>query len=198
MFVCSIPYQRMFVDQDVPIDIYRVGQISGDSEHGAWNRSEMMSMMICIGGGELSCMPNQGQDIRWIPVNIAASSIIDIVMQDSMNDDFVHHILNPHALSWSTFLQYLHHVGLQFQTVNTSEWLTTILASQTTLVKLAPFFDGFLSAQDGFQLAEYETMKSETRSSHLHACPSIDDKLISKYLSYWREIGFLVHGYKCS
>jgi hypothetical protein len=97
----------------------------------------MISLIICIGGGELGQMPSQGQDIRWIPVNTAASSIVEIALEDYIENDYIHHILNPHAIPWSTFLHYLQTAGLHFQIVNPSDWLETVLASQTDLVKLS-------------------------------------------------------------
>jgi hypothetical protein len=156
----------------------------------------MISLIICIGGGELGQMPSQGQDIRWIPVNTAASSIVEIALEDYIENDYIHHILNPHAIPWSTFLHYLQTAGLHFQIVNPSDWLETVLASQTDLVKLSSFFDTFFTSKTGFQISEYETMKSEARSTHLHLCPSINVKLIRKYLTFWYNIGFLTNGYQ--
>ena len=178
------------------MDIYRVGQISGDSEHGAWNTSEMISLIICIGGGELGQLPSQGQDVRWIPVDMAARSIVEIAMQDHQQNDDVHHIVNPHAMPWSTFLDCLRCAGLHFRVANPSEWLSTILASNTALVKLSAFFDTFFRSKTGFRIAEYETFKSEARSTCLRSCSVIDEKLIRKYLEFWHCTGFLTHGFK--
>ncbi len=170
--------------------------MSGDSKHGAWNTSEMISLIICIGGGELGQMPSEGQDIRWIPVDIAASSIVDIALQDYIENDNVHHILNPHAISWSNFLHYLQIAGLHFQIVNSNEWLEKVLTSQTALVKLQSFFDTFFTSKSGFLVSEYETVKSELRSEYLHSCLPVNTKLIRKYLTFWYNIGFLTNGYQ--
>jgi thioester reductase-like protein len=169
--------------------------VSGDSKRGAWNTSEMISLIICIGGGELGQMPSQGQDIRWIPVDIAASSIVDIALQNYLDNDDIHHILNPHAITWSNFLHYLQTAGLHFQIVSPVEWLEKVLTSQTALVKLSSFFDTFFTSKTGFQISEYETIKSEARSEHLHSCPPVNVKLIRKYLTFWYDIGFLTKGY---
>ena len=177
------------------MDIFRVGQISGDSERGAWNTSEMISLMICVGGGELGQMSSQGQDIRWIPVNIASSAIVSVALQDWVSNDNVHHILNPHALPWSAFLESLHRAGLRFRVVNPSEWLETMLHSQTPLMKLASFFQTFFTSKEGFRVAEYETDKTEGRSKPLRECPMIDVDLLKKYLVYWHAIGFLPKGF---
>jgi len=156
----------------------------------------MISLIICIGGGELGQMPSQGQDIRWIPVNIAASSIVDIALQDYIENDDVHHILNPHAISWSTFLHYLQAAGLHFRIVNPVEWLEKVLTSKTALVKLSAFFDTFFTSKTGFQISEYETIKSEARSEHLHSCSAVDVELIRRYLTFWYNTGFLTNGYQ--
>jgi len=155
----------------------------------------MISLIICIGGGELGQMPSQGQDIRWIPVDIAASSIVDIALQNYIDNDDIHHIINPHAITWSNFLSYLQTAGLHFQIVNPVEWLEKVLTSQTALVKLSSFFDTFFTSKTGFQISEYETIKTEARSKHLHLCPPVNIKLIQKYLKFWYNIGFLTKGY---
>ncbi len=170
--------------------------MSGDSKYGAWNTSEMISLSICIGGGELGQMPSEGQDIRWIPVDIAASAIVDIALQDYIENDDVHHILNPHAISWSIFLHYLQIAGLHFQIVNPNEWLEKVLNSQTALVKLQSFFDTFFTSKSGFLVSEYETVKTEIRSEYLHLCPPVNMKLIRKYLTFWYNTGFLTNGYQ--
>jgi hypothetical protein len=156
----------------------------------------MISLIICIGGGELGQMPSQGQDIRWIPVDIAASSIVEIALENYIENDHIHHILNPHAITWSTFLDYLQKAGLHFQIGNPVAWLEKVLTSQTSLVKLSSFFDTFFTSKSGFQISEYETIKSEARSKHLHSCPSVDVELIRKYLTFWYNVGFLTHGYQ--
>ncbi|CAF0799195.1 unnamed protein product [Adineta steineri] len=180
---------------NVPVDIYRIGQVSGDSINGAWNTSEMVSLIICIGGGQLGQMPSQGQDVRWIPVDIAALSVVDIALQDYIKSDDVHHVLNPHSITWSTFLDYLKKAGLHFRIVNPAEWLDMVLKSETALVKLSSFFDTFFTSKTGFQISEYETVKTEARSKYLHSCPSINVDLIHKYLKFWHDTGFLTNGY---
>lgn len=156
----------------------------------------MISLIICDGGGKLGQMPSQGQDIRWIPVDIAASSIVEIALQNYIQNDDIHHIINPHAITWTKFLDDLKQAGLHFRIVNPVEWLEKVLTSQTDLVKLSSFFDTFFTSKSGFQISEYETIKTEARSKCLHSCLAMNTKLIKKYLTFWYNIGFLTHGYE--
>ena len=50
----------------------------------------MISLIVCHGGGKLGQMPSQGQDIQWIPVDIAASSIVEIALQNYIKNDDIH------------------------------------------------------------------------------------------------------------
>ena len=59
---------------DTPVNIYRVGQISGDSQNGIWNTNEMSPMMIYASAGQLKIMPNVGEHINWLPVDICSAS----------------------------------------------------------------------------------------------------------------------------
>ncbi|CAF0954297.1 unnamed protein product, partial [Didymodactylos carnosus] len=189
---------------DVPVDIYRVGQISGDTLNGVWNTSEMISLIICAGGGDLGKMADVGEAINWIPVNIASSAIVDIAMNTSIfalsKEEHVHHILNPSSITWSEFLTYLHNAGLKFDTVPSHEWLNALLSSSSStnpLTKLASFFEKFYTTGI-FEIAEYETKKTVERSVKLRNCPKIDDYLIGLYLQHWSDCGFLKYGYEPS
>lgn len=156
----------------------------------------MISLIICVGGGELGQMPNDGLDIDWIPVDISAAAIVEIGLQDYVQNDTVHHILNPNVIKWSTFLQDLKKAGLQFEIVDFDHWMENVLKSNTALVKLSSFFDTLFATKNSFLGSKYETKRTEARSKHIESCPALNVKLIRKYLAYWYNIGFLTKGYQ--
>ncbi|CAF3951474.1 unnamed protein product [Rotaria sordida] len=184
----------------VPVDIYRYGQISGDSKTGVWNTAEMIPLMICAGGGELGVLPDDCQQVDWIPVNYAAACIADIVMNTTTEMaspvERVHHILNPHVISWSELLEYLQSSGLQFKVISTKEWLRMILDSpKNPVYALASFFEKMFAKGKNMEFAKFSMEKTSRRTTMLERCPPIDQKLIQHYLKYWWKIGFLKHGY---
>ncbi|CAF1066706.1 unnamed protein product [Didymodactylos carnosus] len=74
--------------------------------------------MICAGSGQLGKMPDNSPSINWIPVNIDSSYVVDIALQSTLNQSFserVHHLLNPHEISWREFLQHFQAAELKFR-----------------------------------------------------------------------------------
>jgi thioester reductase-like protein len=180
---------------DVPVNIYRIGQISGDIQNGIWNTNEMAAMMIYAGAGQLRKMPNIGQDINWIPVDICSASLVDLALKSSFDfsispDERVYHLLNPHSITYQQYLNYLREAGLNFHTVSTQEFLDAILTTKdqtNPLIKLSSFLEQIFSKKDSSKVSKYETIKTVQRCSILKNCPPIDSNLIKLYLNYWNK-----------
>ncbi|KAF3384280.1 Iterative polyketide synthase afoE [Penicillium rolfsii] len=62
--------------------IIRIGQLSGDSATGAWNRSEAYPLMFSASNaiGSLPDLPDEGTN--WLPVDVAAKAVIEISLQE--------------------------------------------------------------------------------------------------------------------
>ena len=184
----------------VPVDIYRVGQISGDSDTGVWNISEMIPLIICGSGGEMGMLPDDCQRIDWIPVNYCGACIAEIAADTNTRTAYaserVHHILNPHNISWSDLLENLKAAGLQFKVIPIKDWLQTLLSNpRNPAYVLAGFFHKIFSGGKSFELSKYLTEKTARRTAALQSCPIIDRDLIQRYLNYWSEVGFLKKNY---
>lgn len=189
-----------FLNLGVPVDIYRLTQISGDSDTGVWNTAEMISLMICAVGGQSGILPEDGQNIDWVPVNYAAACIADIAInttiQTSLRSERVHHIVNPHVISWLQLLEYLRLSGLQFKPVPVEEWLHQLIANPSNpAYTLADFFNKIFAGGKKFELSKYSIEKTIRKTSALENCPPVNQELVRHYLNYWSEIGFLNQGY---
>lgn len=178
---------------DIPVNIFRVGQVSGDTQSGVWNTTELAAMMIYAGAGQLKQMPNVGQDINWIPVDICSASLVDLALKSSFeisNGQRVYHLLNPHTVSYDDYLSFLGAANLDFKIVTTKEFMDTILTSKdlnNPLIKLSAFFEQIFSKKDRSKSTKFETIKTTEICSILKNCPSIDATLIKLYLNNWRK-----------
>lgn len=179
----------------MPVNIFRVGQISGDTENGTWNTSEMAAMMIYAGAGRLKKMPDVGSAINWIPVDVCSGALVDLALKSSFDlsvtrDARVYHLLNPHVISYEEYLNGIRSAGLSFDVVSGKEFIDTILSTKdisNPLVKLSSFFEQAFSKKTELIVSDYETVKTVQRSEVLKKCPLIDGDLIKKYLNYWRK-----------
>lgn len=185
---------------NVPVNIYRLGQICGDTENGIWNTTEMTSMMIYAGAGQLKKLPDTGDDIRWIPVDICSASVVELALKSSFDvtvskDDRVYHLLNPHVTIYDEYLHDLQSAGLQFDSVSSEEFLQALsnIDDQTTnpLVKLYPFLEHLYNGRETSKFPRYEMIKTLEKSEVLKQCPRINSIMIERYLAYWKECGLL-------
>ncbi|CAF2957194.1 unnamed protein product [Rotaria sp. Silwood2] len=180
---------------NVPVNIYRIGQVSGDTQNGVWNTTEMTPMMIYAGAGQLKQMPNIGQDINWIPVDVCSASLVDLALKSSFDisisaDQRVYHLLNPNVITYEDYLNFLRAAGLNFDTVSPKEFIDTILTTKdltNPLIKLSSFFEQIFSKKDTLKVSKYETVKTVKKCEILKNCPSIDSNLIKLYLNHWKK-----------
>ncbi|KAL1923303.1 uncharacterized protein VTP21DRAFT_8283 [Calcarisporiella thermophila] len=131
-YAAEIILQRAARELSIPVNLLRVGQVSGDSENGAWNMSEMWSMMLYCGSSIMHAMPDLGStEIDWIPVDVASRSIVEIgvinrpPLQDSAHGPYylVSHFVNPKHTAWNEVLNSLQKLDLIFDIVSFDAWV---------------------------------------------------------------------------
>ena len=177
------------------MNIYRVGQISGDTQNGVWNTGEMTSMMIYAGAGLLKKMPNVGEDVNWIPVDICSASLVDLALKSSFqttipDNERVYHLLNPYSITYDEYLTSLRTAGLTFDTVPPKSFIdaiSTTADATNPLIKLLPFFEQSFNEKGILELSKYETTKTTGKCEILKNCSPIDSNLIELYLNYWKK-----------
>ena len=183
----------IFFYLDIPINIYRIGQISGDTENGVWNRNDMAAMMIYAAAEQFHKIPNIEEDINWIPINICSASVVNLALKSSFDisipiDERVYHLLNPNTMKYEEYLHMLRQAGLNFDVVSQEEFLDAILATKdlsNPLIKLSSFFQQIYFNKSNF--ATFQIDKTIQRCEILKNCPKIDSNLIQLYLNYWKK-----------
>lgn len=151
----------------------------------------------------MGMLPDDCQRVDWIPVNCCAACIVDIAVDTSTRSaptcERVHHILNPHVITWSQLIENLKVAGLHFTVVPIKDWLAVLLSNpKNPAYVLGGFFHKIFSDGKNFELAKYLTEKTAQRTPALELCPIINQDLLRRYLDYWSEIGFLKQGYSRS
>ena len=183
----------------MPLNIYRLGQVSGDRNNGVWNTNEMAPMMIYAAAGRIHRMPNLGQDINWIPVDISTASIVHLALKSPIDtcrsiNECIHHLLNPTVLKYEDYLNCLRQAGLHFEIVSPQEFIKIILTTTdmtNPLVKLSSFLEKTFTDKESSNLINYDLTKTIQRCHLLRNCPPIDSNLIKLYLNYWKECQLL-------
>jgi thioester reductase-like protein len=125
----------------------RIGQVSGHSEKGLWNDSEVIPLMI-RSALTLRALPELRQDCSWLPVDKLASVVLELAESCSAPDrdvgpnrasapsgvayvdDSIYHVYNSRVFPWSELLATLRRNGFQFQTLAFEEWLQLLRESE--------------------------------------------------------------------
>lgn len=183
--------------------IVRLGQIVGDKKASLWNEYEATPLMI-RSALHLKSLPALEESCSWIPVDIAAATILDLCgiseptnsIYREVDPSLVYHIVNPRPFSWTRgLLPALRAAGLEFETVPFTDWLSHLKArdqdpERNPAVKLTSFWEKQLQGKDQMQGdLVFETTITERDSVTLREAPHIlDDGYIEKFLENWLKI----------
>ena len=103
----------------LPVMVLRLGQMYGHSGTGVWNTQEMFPIMIAssLQIGALPTFPPSTQIVDWVPVDIAAATMHDIITAPSSTWSIdtnnkgtnvpTFNIVNPNPITWSDYLDKL-------------------------------------------------------------------------------------------
>ncbi|KAH8803282.1 male sterility protein [Xylogone sp. PMI_703] len=194
---------------NIPVTILRVGQLCGSTATGQWNSDEMWPILFASSvHTTINALPALKMKIvDWVPVNVAAKVISEVVFQPHKKDQAhrntydVHNITNPNPLPWSTLLDILNKANLSSKNqplpiIPLSEWLrrhhTTATDLEIPALRLLPSFEGLLvDEEDGIKDKVFETSKTQIISPILKESGPVCEDWAEKWIGRWREEGFL-------
>lgn len=79
----------------------------------------------------IKALPFLEEKPSWLPVNLAASAVADLVLataaaQSGPGHAQVYHVLNPRLGNWQDVLDGLKLAGLEFETLDRREWVNRL------------------------------------------------------------------------
>lgn len=80
----------------------------------------------------IGALPRLDEELRWLPVDIAARAITEIVRCPALPRVVVCHIVNPHPTGWQRIIDSLKLAGLDFDTVERELWLQLLEKSDVS------------------------------------------------------------------
>lgn len=204
----------------VPTVSVRVGQMTG-SVSGAWNSQEWVPALfkssiylgcipildkvsICFDACK-SCMTDfYLQEISWIPVDAAATALIE--MRTSKSSTL--HLAHPRPASWRAVVG---PVGKEFnlEEVSYDEWMDRLeksgrglsAESEVEMMRHNPalkIFDFFKDAQHGADrspeamgLPMMDVTEAQKSAPSLRKLPLMSGRDAMNWVGYWRRIGFM-------
>lgn len=168
--------------------VLRIGQLVGDSQHGIWNESEAWPLLF-KSVEEIHALPELGEVMNWLPVDVAAAAIVDVAEGTKGG---VYHIVNPNGTHWDTILDGLGDAGVKFECISIADWLHRLEGSRggdvNPTVKLLGYFQARLGK--GREVV-FDVTKSSSISKAISNCQAVDQTIVAKWVTSWRDTGFL-------
>jgi thioester reductase-like protein len=176
-------------DSGAEARVLRIGQLSGDTLAGEWNVTEGVPMLIQT-AITLGCLPSLDEEMSWLPVDTAASIILDLALphtstSPAQNPELVYHVLNPHRFNWTRdMLPALSASGIKFDTVPTEEWMEKLRSSdpdpsRNPPIKLLGWFEskyGEKARGKPKGVLDFETGETERGSEMMGRVPDVTEK----------------------
>lgn len=178
--------------------VLRIGQLVGDSRNGIWNQTEAISLII-KSAETTGCLPVLDESPNWLPVDLAAKIICDLTFSSPqpVEGNPMWHVVSPHtSTSWKQILGYLAQSGLKFKEVDQWTWLVRLSASEpdpirNPSIKLLGFYQNKYGAKEPRVSKIYGTQRVQQDSKTFRQIAAIDGSLVGKFVSAWKEVGFL-------
>nr|WGM49229.1 carboxylic acid reductase [Boreostereum vibrans] len=183
---------RAAKESGIKVNIVRVGQLCGDSKVGGWNEKEWLPVML-RGSQVLGATPHRVEDISFVPVDIAASALLDMLG----SDEPVLHLVHPYTVSWDVISHTAAEV-LGVPIIPYKEWVSRLhtaaqsangeAARHNPAIKLLEFFERDMGeSSDGI----ISTDKAVQVSPSLKGLTKLDRKDVELWMAYWKKVGLL-------
>ncbi|AFY35840.1 amino acid adenylation domain-containing protein [Calothrix sp. PCC 7507] len=187
-------------DRGLPVCIYRLGMITGHSQTGVFQPSNLISRMI-KGFIQMGYAPEWELNMNLTPVDYVAQAIAYLSRQPK-SDGKTFHLLSPYVLSINQLAADLNSLGYPITSISFDQWQTKLLnmPPENALTPIASMFTKKVSNQQETFIETTALTSSQvfdSRNTQLGLassdiiCPPINSSVLKAYLSYFMRCGFL-------
>lgn len=181
----------------LPVCIYRPGRISGHSQTGVSNTDDLIFRMIqgCI---QVGSVPSQDITEDMTPVDYVSRAIVYLSKQkESLEKTF--HLISPYPIHWNELVNWIRSFGYPLQQISYDKWRAELLdvtahSLEHPLYPLVSLFseNEFEGQKWNSAVLQFDCQNTlDGLAGTSIACPIVDAKLFSTYLSYFIRNGFL-------
>jgi non-ribosomal peptide synthetase-like protein len=128
-------------DRGLPVALYRLGRIGGDSKNGCGNESDFC-MLILKGCLQMGCFPREHKfDLNIIPGDMTAKVLVNLALNSSGSFSSlgrVYHVTNPRPPPFQLALTVLRDMGYEFEEISYIAWRERLLSCSAETNALRP------------------------------------------------------------
>jgi len=177
----------------LPYAVYRPGEVSGHSATGMCVPQHFI-YAVMAGSMQLGSMPYSASLIDITPVDYVAKAIVHLSGRaDALGRTF--HLTNPEPKHTSWLMDWLHLSGYGFDLAKLDEWRSKLLGdpgfTKNALYPYATVLDDLHDVHLNFPEFDSRQTQAMLEGTGIR-CPKIDDALLSTYLSFFVDVGFMI------
>jgi thioester reductase-like protein len=183
-------------ERGLPVSIYRLGLVTGDTVHGIGGTDGLIFLMIksCI---QMELAPDFEIHVETLPVDFAAQAIAHLSLNPKLLGQ-TFHLANSHTLPWHQLIDWIALAGYRIRKVPYEAWKEELLrqaqsSSDNAMYPLVPLLKESVSQERVFAHSQMPRFSCRNAEAGLqgtsHACPPLDIKLLSTYLAHFVSSG---------
>ncbi|MEG5000682.1 non-ribosomal peptide synthetase family protein [Microcoleus sp. B4-D4] len=184
-------------DRGIPVSIYRPGRISGDSQTGACNPSDLLYRLIA-GCVQLGCAPDDDKLMNVAPVDYVSRAIVHLSRQKELLGK-TFHLVNTQSFQMSELLGWICSMGYPIKRVSSETWQAEIVnrAGNSPDHALYPLVGLFSEKVSETEMSQSGTLQFDCKNTLDGlattdiTCPQADANLFRTYLSYLADCGLI-------
>ncbi|MGH1392475.1 MAG: thioester reductase domain-containing protein [Trichormus sp.] len=176
------------VKRGIPVKIYRLGAVSGDSQTGVFNQNDFLYKLL-LGYIQLGSIPDTPMPLEILPVDYVARAIVELSKIPSTQQTF--HIIQPQPTTSDIVFEQLKKIGLQIEKISYEQWRNQILqiaqnSPEHILYPLIPLLPRQRTTNQTptNNKLQFDNSKTQNLLNQLITPPSINETLIQTYLSH--------------
>ncbi|WVF66748.1 hypothetical protein IAT40_001490 [Kwoniella sp. CBS 6097] len=178
------------------VHVLRVGQLCGDTRTGHWNEKEGWPLMFRT-ADITGSLPALEERPSFLPVDLAAQAIIEVVNGVKIDSPLIYHIVHPDPIEWSTILDGLSGAGVNFKAVSPKIWLQKVARylagndEDSSGQMLDLWRSAYGDESKAYSHVEVDVAHAKAISATLRNIKPVDQDHIGKMVQAWRKTGFL-------
>lgn len=143
--------------------------------------------------------------VDWVPVDVAARTVGDILLSGNEEGYKVHHVVNPCPIPWESLVQMLQGSklvsveGKKMDCIPMKEWVQRLAAlaeagaspDEVPGLRLLQFFESMALEEEEERTKFFETAKTREISESLRGCETFNQGWVDGNVKSWKMIGFL-------
>ncbi|MEG4083311.1 amino acid adenylation domain-containing protein [Microcoleus sp. POL10_C6] len=184
-------------DRGIPVSIYRPGRISGDSQTGACNPSDLLYRLMA-GCVQLGCAPDGDKLMNVAPVDYVSRAIVHLSShKELLGKTF--HLVNTQSFQMSELLGWIGSMGYPIKRVSSETWQAEIInrAGNSPDHALYPLVGLFSEKVSEAEMPQSGTLHFDCQNTLDGlattdiTCPQADANLFRTYFSYLADCGLI-------